>query len=53
MGQQRLRLFPAAPEDEGIAPFSRSTRFPDLASSTSFSEMSCCLAEGLPPRLPA
>ena len=41
------------PNTKGSPPFSRSTRLPCRASSTSRSEMSRCFGEGLPPRLPA
>ena len=44
---------PPRPNTNGSPPLSRSTRRPARASSTSRRLMSACVAEGLPPRLPA
>ena len=44
---------PPRPNTNGSPPLRRSTRLPSRASWTRRSEMSGCLAEGLPPRLPA
>ena len=44
---------PPRPKTKGSPPLRRNTRRPSRASSISRSEMSRCLAEGLPPRFPA
>jgi hypothetical protein len=44
---------PPRPKTNGSPPLSRSTRCPARASDTSRWLISACVAEGLPPRLPA